>query len=406
MKDTNGLKAFVEILPFLPYALFSLGIIMGWRYKQTDLVFSCFVLALSYLVLYDFGSTISGSGRVGPSTREAVVFLLPINLFFFTILSRRRLFTSAGLITIVLLLFQVLGVFLFLYPLDFPRSGLIIKLNQMFPTIMKGLAILSASPAAFLKEQAFLGFKTISLPSALSFLAVLTILFIRFLRNRNIIVAGFFSTLAATLPGILAVEAVPSLSVYFFAAGAILIITCIEWSFSMAYIDELTGLNGRRSLNEALLNLGKKYAVAMIDIDHFKKFNDRYGHKTGDQVLKMVAAKLREMEGGAKTFRYGGEEFTALFPGKSLEEALLYADKYRRLIAATPFMVRGKKRKKSSSENRGKEKLSETKRAKVTVSIGVAAPTEASTTPEMVLKVADKALYKAKKAGRNRVKGA
>ena len=120
----------------------------------------------------------------------------------------------------------------------------------------------------------------------------------------------------------------------------------------------------------------------------------------------MVAAKLREMEGGAKTFRYGGEEFTALFPGKSSEEAVLYTEKYRQLIATTPFMVRGKKRKKSSAENRGKDKVSEGKKVKVTVSIGVAAPSEKLTSPEMVIKVADKALYKAKKAGRNRVKSA
>jgi diguanylate cyclase (GGDEF)-like protein len=74
------------------------------------------------------------------------------------------------------------------------------------------------------------------------------------------------------------------------------------------YIDELTGLQGRRSLNETLYNLGRKYAIAMIDVDHFKKFNDTYGHKTGDQVLKMIAYKLERISGGAKTFRYGGEE--------------------------------------------------------------------------------------------------
>ena len=56
----------------------------------------------------------------------------------------------------------------------------------------------------------------------------------------------------------------------------------------MAYVDELTGLPGRRSLDQTLINLGKKYSIAMIDIDHFKKFNDTYGHDTGDQVLKII----------------------------------------------------------------------------------------------------------------------
>jgi len=118
----------------------------------------------------------------------------------------------------------------------------------------------------------------------------------------------------------------------------------------------------------------------------------------------MVASKLREMSGGSKAFRYGGEEFTAIFPGKDAEEAVPYLQKYRRMIENTPFMVRSKTRRKSTSENRGKTKLSGLRRATVTVSIGVAAPDKGLANPELVLKAADKSLYKAKKAGRNRVR--
>jgi PleD family two-component response regulator len=152
-----------------------------------------------------------------------------------------------------------------------------------------------------------------------------------------------------------------------------------------------------------LTNLGRKYAIAMIDIDHFKKFNDRYGHKTGDQVLKMIASKLKEITGGAKVFRYGGEEFTAIFPGKGVEEAVPHLDVYRKIIESIPFVIRGKERQKRSVENRGKGAPKGQKRAKVTVSIGVAAPGKAHPTPEKVLKAADKILYQAKKAGRNRL---
>ena len=94
----------------------------------------------------------------------------------------------------------------------------------------------------------------------------------------------------------------------------------------------------RGSLNEALVNLGKRYAIAMIDIDRFKKFNDKYVHKTGDQVLKMVASKLKELTGGAKVFRYGGEEFTAIFAGKAAQEAVPHLDTYRKIIESTPFV--------------------------------------------------------------------
>ena len=141
----------------------------------------------------------------------------------------------------------------------------------------------------------------------------------------------------------------------------------------------------------------------MIDVDHFKKFNDTYGHKTGDQVLRMIAAQLQKMSGGAKTFRYGGEEFAAVFPGKSAEEAQVHLEHYRQTLATTPFVVRGRQRRKSSEQNRGKGSTAGQKAVKVTVSIGVAAPDKDLIHPEAVLKAADQILYKAKKAGRNRL---
>jgi PleD family two-component response regulator len=145
----------------------------------------------------------------------------------------------------------------------------------------------------------------------------------------------------------------------------------------------------------------KKYAIAMIDVDHFKKFNDTYGHKTGDQVLKMIAAKLERISGGAKTFRYGGEEFTAIFPGKDAEESVDHVEQLRQTIESTPFVVRGNDRRRGQSDRRGKGKASDQKEVKVTVSIGVASPQPDLADPEKVLKAADKSLYKAKRGGRN-----
>ena len=104
--------------------------------------------------------------------------------------------------------------------------------------------------------------------------------------------------------------------IFFFTAGLILLITSIEASFSMAYMDELTGLPGRRSLNETMLNLGRKYVIAMIDIDHFKKFNDTYGHKTGDQVLKMIATRLGKMGGGRQDLQVRGRGIHGHFSGQ------------------------------------------------------------------------------------------
>jgi diguanylate cyclase (GGDEF)-like protein len=256
---------------------------------------------------------------------------------------------------------------------------------------------------AVLTKETFLGYKNTSALTVVFFLCALAFLLARFIKSRDALSAGFLGALVAAFFGFSGNHVVPSPMVYFSAAGLILIIMAIETSFSMAYTDELTGLPGRRRLNETLTNLGRKYAIAMIDVDHFKKFNDRYGHRTGDQVLKMIASKLKEITGGAKVFRYGGEEFTAIFPGKGVEEAVPHLDVYRKIIESIPFVIRGKERQKGSVENRGKAASKGQKRAKVTVSIGVAAPGKAHPTPEKVLKAADKSLYQAKKAGRNRV---
>ena len=97
----------------------------------------------------------------------------------------------------------------------------------------------------------------------------------------------------------------------------------IENSYLLAYHDELTTLPSRRAFNDAMMRLQPPYSIAVVDIDHFKKFNDTYGHDTGDvQVLRLVASKLSLVTGGGNAYRCGGEEFTILFPGKRRDEVV------------------------------------------------------------------------------------
>jgi diguanylate cyclase (GGDEF)-like protein len=143
----------------------------------------------------------------------------------------------------------------------------------------------------------------------------------------------------------------------------------------------------------------------MIDVDYFKRFNDTYGHKAGDQVLKLLAARLNRMSGGAKPFRYGGEEFAVVFPGKSLEDALPHIETCRKRLSRSPFIIRGKARRKSSADRRGKAVGGKAgKQVKITASFGVAESSSTLKTPDQVVTTADKALYRAKKAGRNCIK--
>src|SRR5207253_10497288 len=115
------------------------------------------------------------------------------------------------------------------------------------------------------------------------------------------------------------------------------------------YVDELTGLPGRRALNAALLKLGSRYTLAMVDIDHFKRLNDTHGHLVGDQVLRKVAAALARVTGGGHAFRYGGEEFAVIFPGCSVAETLPHLEGLRQSIGGSAFVVRtvGRPRRES-----------------------------------------------------------
>ncbi len=175
-------------------------------------------------------------------------------------------------------------------------------------------------------------------------------------------------------------------------------------AYQMAFRDELTGLPGRRALNEHLQRLGRTYVLAMADIDHFKKFNDTHGHDVGDQVLRLVAQQLAKISGGGKAYRYGGEEFTLVFPGKTIEQCLPHLEVVRAAVEGYHLQLReSTKRPHDDQQGRQKRGAKSASSVAVTVSIGVAQRQAEQPAPEDVLKAADKALYDAKNAGRNRV---
>ncbi|MEO5740702.1 MAG: GGDEF domain-containing protein, partial [Vicinamibacterales bacterium] len=172
----------------------------------------------------------------------------------------------------------------------------------------------------------------------------------------------------------------------------------------IAYRDELTGLPGRRAFNNVMEQLGGSYALAMCDVDHFKRFNDTYGHDTGDQVLRMVAAKLSRVGGGGRAFRYGGEEFLVVFRGRSAREAEPFVESLRRSIAEAGFVLRGSDRPARKPRISEDTKQTNATKITITISIGIAERSKRHSTPELVLDAADAALYRAKEAGRNCLK--
>jgi two-component system, cell cycle response regulator len=162
-------------------------------------------------------------------------------------------------------------------------------------------------------------------------------------------------------------------------------------ALEMALTDSLTGLYNHRYLRRHLSGLmesaqGRHLAVLMVDVDHFKSVNDRFGHASGDRALRMIADSLRT---NTRVFdsvaRYGGEEFVIVMPGTNSDEASIAAERLRSAVEAIDF---------STLDNAP---------IPLTVSIGVACTQTATSSSELLLHAADAALYDAKRNGRNRV---
>jgi diguanylate cyclase (GGDEF)-like protein len=237
---------------------------------------------------------------------------------------------------------------------------------------------------------------------ALAFGAALVLTFVRFLSRPRATEGGFVWAVAAAFLGLgpggsTGLDA----NLYLVTGALILLIALLEASHAMAFSDELTGLPSRRALNDRLAELGERYAVAMVDIDHFKRFNDTYGHQAGDQLLRKVATVLMDVSGGGRPFRYGGEEFAVVFTGLSAEEATPHLEKVREAIAESTFGVRGRRRprRKPKQPRAGSNGRSQ----RVTVSIGVADSMSAGPAASEVVRAADEALYRAKRGGRNQL---
>jgi len=155
--------------------------------------------------------------------------------------------------------------------------------------------------------------------------------------------------------------------------------------------DSLTGLYNRQHLTERLKRLlassrrsGRKFAVLMLDLDHFKKLNDAYGHLVGDEALKLIADILRHtLRKRDYAARFGGEEFLVLLPGADARRGEEIAERLRSVIAGKPLQL-------------------EDATLKITLSIGLAVYPEVGNDVDSLIRAADDALYKAKDAGRNR----
>ena len=369
------------LLPAFPFIVYAAGVLLGWRFRSPRAVLAVVMLALADQALAWWGAA---DALAPPSARAvfvAVALLVPLNFAAFAWMSDRRGRRWMPRFGVGLVALEALVV------VSIARFGM--------PTAIARLG-------DALADDKWFGGATASGPALLAGAAGLVAVGTRFALAPRPLEGAMIWALVAAVLGLGAGHAGLMATMYLAAAGLALVVGLIETSYALAYQDELTGLPARRALNDALGRLGPRYAVAMVDIDHFKKFNDAHGHDVGDQLLRMVATQLRQIGGGARAFRWGGEEFAVLFPGMVTDEARPYCEGVRKAIAAVQFTLRARDRPRRKPKNPRAPSRSR-KRVSVTVSIGVADGAKGDLKPAEVIRAADQALYRAKNGGRNRV---
>ena len=380
------------LLNFYYFAAFSAGLLLAWRFHSTRVFFSLLAVLLAERALSFFSAAPPASPAPSRMALAAVSALLPLN-FLGLALMKERGFTASPV-----------GLRLFLI---FVQSVFVALACR--PDHASGPSLLTSEPL----NPHWFWWTNLPQPALLILFVVAASLLTRFVISRKPVENGSFWALLGTALALQRGGLDRHATAYLGTAALVLTIAVVETSYLMAYHDELTGLPGRRAFNELLLGLEQQYAIAIVDVDHFKNFNDTYGHDTGDEVLRMVAGRLSGVSGGGRPFRCGGEEFAIVFPGKSVKDAQEPLELLRQTIQSSTFKVRGHldRRKQARGPEDRRQNIRKPKKivarprdeVSVTVSIGVAEPSTKNHNAEKVISAADKALYLAKEGGRNRV---
>ena len=371
------------------------GLLIAWRFHSSRIFSALLVLLLGQHAISYFSSGRGPASGPGGVAMAAVGLLLPLN-FVALSLQREKGFAFSSLVP----------------------AGLALFVQSVIVAVLcRPEQVVAASRAAHRSvTMAPLPFST-----QWAFAAAAVVLLIRFLLLHKPVESGLFWALAASFVALRFGGVERIATAYFAVAAFVLAGAIVETSYMLAYHDELTTLPSRRAFHDALLRSEAPYSIAMVDIDHFKRCNDTYGHDTGDQVLRMVASRLGRVSGGGQAYRCGGEEFAILFPGKRTAEVLDDLEKLRADIEGSTLRLRGPDRRR---EVRGADRRNQRPRGRtgqairqlsrgtawdaisVTASIGVVSSMGENSSAKDVIRAADEALYRAKGGGRNRIETA
>ncbi len=370
----------IENIALAPYLIFFGIAVLGSFFKRYRIAILSFGLLLSYFILH---SAVTNN-EIPPSetlTFALIAFLLPLNIAVLAAMKEQQVLSMQGFGALTAIIVQfMLSYWLTQNYSETLSAFLFFKwgaLDTYFTTVLSAPLIV----AYFISFIALCG---------------------QVIKSKGLFEMAFLGCLISSFLYFNTGLIKPTDAFYIILAGLLLLWGLMQNSYLIAYFDELTELPGRRAMNEELARLRGLYTIAMLDIDFFKRFNDTYGHDVGDQVLRMVAGKINQIEGGGKAFRYGGEEFAIIFAGKDSKAAFPFLSNLRETIDNTNLILRSDNRPEKKPEVAQPRKVP-WQQVHVTISIGVANSNKELLTIGKVIKAADEALYRSKDKGRNRI---
>lgn len=378
------LPEFFEVLKiYAPYFTLGVGLLIALAFKRGRALFAVLSLLIAYTCFRMFFADSLPAEFVSRTIYAAVCILVPLNLAFLAAVRERGALNGYGGRRLAALLIAV-GI----------AAAVIFGGYEKFTEILYRPLLTDV------------GLSGSSIPqSGVVAMVAALIVAVAIAVGRGGVIEAALAVSIAAFAAACNVVATPDMFMWFTAAGVIVTVAVLQDSHRMAFRDELTGLPGRRALNESLNSLNRNYTIAMLDVDHFKAFNDKWGHDVGDQVLKLVASRIQRVGGGGRAYRYGGEEFTIVFPGKRLLEVLSRLDALRKNIEGYKLRIRSSDRPREPGDLNARPHAGGVVNEwiSVTVSAGVAEKNERLVSPEEVIQASDQALYRAKESGRNRV---
>ena len=357
------------------YLVVAGGLLLGLYVRHSRILLAMVLLVLADRALGSLGGVEATTAGIDRTLFNSVALLLPLNLLALALITEREIWISREVLRLVLILAQAFLVGWVCLP--------------------DNAAVAAALETPFIDPR-YTHWTPLAQAALLAFGAALALQAVRFTLFRNPVDRGFFWALVAAFIALHGMRLGWSPTNYLATAALILIIDTYAEIYRSTYYDELTGMPGQVALDQALHNLGHRYAIALIDIDHLRQVNAAHGREAGDQVLRMAASKISALPAGGKVFRDEGNRFVAVFPGKPANEIAVPLEELRLAVAGTPVTP--------AVRRRLFRKPAAPERVAVTVSIGMAERDERRTTPAQVVKAAEVALARAKSTGGNQVK--